>query len=216
LAISQAMLARRAGLHQTYIAGIESGGRNLTLKSIDKLAGALQVPTATLLSAAGGAGWGPAAAAHVDILMVEDNRDDVALALRTFNQARITNSVQVVHDGREALDFLFCEGRFAGRMAEDRPQLVLLDLKLPRVSGLEVLWRIKTDERTRSIPVVVLTGSQDSQILAECQRLGAEASIAKPVDFHGLSLATSRLNLDWTLRGAPRRVPQSRPPAYAG
>jgi two-component system response regulator len=200
--ISQAKLAERAGLHQTYIAGIECGGRNVTLKNINKLACALQVSTATLLMANDAPGR-PSADAYVDILMVEDNRDDEELTLRAFQQARITNSVRVVRDGREALDFLFCAGRFSRRKAKDRPQMVLLDLMLPQISGMEVLRRIKTDERTRSIPVVVLTASQDTEKLAECQRLGADTYIVKPVDLQRLGTATPRLNLNWALLKPP-------------
>jgi len=202
LDISQAALAQRAGLHQTYIAGIESGGRNVTLKSIEKLAGALQVPSAALLSAADGPS-GPPANAYVDILLVEDNSDDVELALHAFRQSRIANPVQVVRDGGDALDFLFATGRFAGRKTENRPQLVLLDLNLPKVSGIEVLLRIKSDGRTRSIPVVVVTDSQDPQILAECRRLGAESHIVKPIDFQSLGQATLLLDLNWALLWPP-------------
>ncbi|MGD0816479.1 MAG: response regulator [Verrucomicrobiota bacterium] len=202
LDISQATLAKRAGLHQTYIAGIESGGRNVTLKSIDRLAAALQVSTANLLLAAG-APAGPLTGSYVDILMVEDNPDDVAMTLHAFKQARITNPVRVVRDGKEALDFLFPAENSAGRNLQTHPHLVLLDLHLPKISGIEVLHRIKSDERTRSIPVVILTGSQDSQILAECRRLGAKSCITKPVDFQRLGQATLPLNLNWALLKPP-------------
>jgi two-component system, response regulator len=206
LGISQEALAERADLHRTYIAGIEGGLRNVTLKSIDKLARALQVSTATLLWHTGessgrmsSSGGELPTVKCVDILMVEDNREDVELTLRAFKQARITNSMQVVYDGQEALDFLFCTGRFALRKVQGRPQLVLLDLNLPKIGGMEVIRRIKTDKRTRRIPVVVLTASQNSQDIAQCQRLGAETCIVKPVDFQGLSRATPRLNLSWAL-----------------
>ena len=121
------------------------------------------------------------------------------LTLRSFKQARIANSVQAVRDGQEALDFLFCAGRFARRKIEDQPYLVLLDLNLPKIGGMEVLRRIKADDRMLSTLVVVLTASRDGQDLAECRRLGAEAFIVKPVDFQALSQATLRLNLDWAL-----------------
>jgi len=205
LGISQETLAERADLHRTYIAGIEGGVRNVTLKSIEKLARALQVSTASLLLNASGPGRadqsssGSAAGKCVDILLVEDDPQDVDMTLRAFKEARITNSVQVLNDGEEALDFLLRTGRFAHRKMEDRPQLVLLDLNLPKVSGMTVLRRIKATESTRSIPVIVLTASRDSQQLAECLRLGAETHIVKPVDFHSLSQATPQLNLDWAL-----------------
>jgi CheY-like chemotaxis protein/DNA-binding XRE family transcriptional regulator len=206
LGISQDTLAERAGLHRTYITGIECGARNVTLRSIDKLARALRVSTAALLSAAGEPSAELPAAAEdlpaarcVDILIVEDDAQDVELAVQAFQRARITNPIKVVHDGAEALDYLFCEGRFAQRKPEDQPHLVLLDLHLPRIGGLEVLRRIKADKRTRSIPVVVLTASQDSRELAECRRLGAENFIVKPVDLPRFCEVTPRLSLSWTL-----------------
>lgn len=213
LGISQEELAERADLHQTYIAGIEAGSRNPTLRSVEKLARALRLSTAGLLIHASGAGRErpgakSAAGEHVDILLVEDNRDDVEMTLRAFKHARMTNSVQVVEDGQEALDFLFCAGNFAHRKVEDRPQLVLLDLNLPKIGGLGVLRRMKADERTRLIPVVVLTASRDCNDLAQCRRLGAETFIVKPVDFFRLSQATPQLNLGWALLKPPE--PQER------
>lgn len=190
LGISQEELAERANLHRTYIAGIEGGARNLTLKSIDRLARALQVSVASLLVDVSRFG---------DVLLVEDNPDDAELTRQAFRRARITNRVVLVGDGAEALDYLYCTGRFAGRRIEERPHLVLLDLELPKISGMEVLKRIKADERTRSIPVAVLTGSQDEHVSEECQRKGAYTFIAKPVDFLSLAQATRRLNLCWAL-----------------
>ena len=206
LGLSQDALAERADLHRTYITGIECGARNVTLKSIEKLARALRVSTATLLlhaselsGEAPQANEGLSASQRVDILIVEDDKHDVDLALQAFQQARITNPIQVVRDGAQALDYLFCRARYAQRKFEDRPQLVLLDLHLPKVSGIEVLRRIKSDERTRSIPVVVLTVSKDSQELAECRRMGAETFIVKPVDLPRFCEATPKLSLDWAL-----------------
>ena len=210
LGISQEALAERADLHRTYIAGIERGVRNVTLKSIDKLARGLQVSNAALLSLADGkAGQAEpsngesSGGQRVDILMVEDDRNDVELTLKAFKQARITNSVEVVYDGKEALDFLFGTGSFAHRKNNDPPQLVLLDLKLPKIDGMEVLRRIKADKRTRSVSVVVLTMSRRSEDIGECRRLGAETYIVKPVNFQTLSQITPRLNLEWALLGAP-------------
>jgi two-component system response regulator len=210
MGISQEELAERADLHRTYITGIEAGLRNITLRSIEKLAGALQVSTETLLWHADGENGrtrpscgGSAAGKYVDILMVEDNPDDAELALQAFRKARINNPIQVVGDGEGALDYLFCKGRFAGRKPEDQPQLVLLDLQLPKISGLEVLRRLKAEKQTRLIPVVILTVSRDVDDIQECRRLGVESYIVKPVNFLRLSQATSQLNLDWALLKPP-------------
>ena len=201
LGISQEQLAERADLHRTYVSDVERGARNLSLESITRVAQALRVGVAELFPAElpNGAPNGNGRNKDlVDVLLVEDNRDDVDLTLHAFKQARFANRVNVVSDGQEALDYLFCEGKYAGRSA-GHPQIVLLDLYLPKVSGLEVLRRLKTDERTRSLPVVILTISQVFSDFAECQRLGAETYIIKPLNFQRLSQITPRLNLDWAL-----------------
>jgi CheY-like chemotaxis protein/DNA-binding XRE family transcriptional regulator len=210
LGISQEALAERADLHRTYITGIEAGVRNVTLNSIDKLARALEVSAASLLQLGHRPPSPPTHSSgesslsqFVDILMVEDDPQDVEMTLLAFKRARITNSLQVVCDGQQALDFLFCTGTFAHRQMENRPNLVLLDLKLPKVDGLDVLRKIKADERLRSIPVVVLTGSRDARTFSECQRLGAATFIVKPVDFQKLGRVTPQLNLDWALLQQP-------------
>jgi CheY-like chemotaxis protein len=206
LELTQEALGERAELHRTYIAEIETGARNITLKSMERLARALEVsPAALLMQAeppavqAQPAGCESSASEHVDILFVEHNRDDAESTLRSFKQARVANSVRIVHDGQEALDFLSCTGRFASRKLEDRPDLILLDLDLPRMGGVGVLRRIKGDKRTVSIPVVMLTASRDSHAMGECWRLGAETYIVRPLDFQTLSQAAARLNLDWAL-----------------
>jgi len=193
-------------MHRTYIAGIERGARNVTLKSIDKLATALGVSTAVLLDSPSKPALQPGdlrselpVGKFVDILLVEDDQADVELTLHAFKKARITNPIHIVNDGAEALDFLFCRERYANRKMENRPQLVLLDLNLPKVGGLEVLRRIKSDGRTRTIPVIVLTISQRDRDIAECRRLGAETYIVKPVDFVNFSKVTPQLSLRWGL-----------------
>ena len=135
----------------------------------------------------------------MDVLLVEDNPDDVELTLHAFQKARFANRVSVVNDGAAALDYIFCQGDYAQRNRDETPKVVLLDLDLPKVNGLEVLNRIKTDKRTRSIPVLILTVSDDNYDIAECRRLGADNYIVKPVDFHRLSQATPCLNLQWGL-----------------
>ena len=206
LGLSQEELAERADMHRTFIAGIERGARNVTLKSIDKLARALGVATETLLAPGGmpvlptaGRRSEPPRPRLVNILMVEDKQSDVDLTLEAFKSARITNPVHVVYDGAEALDFLFSRGPHAHRKMENQPLLVLLDLKLPKVSGLEVLRRIKGDGRTRNIPVVVLTVSRRDRDIGECRRLGVESYIVKPVDIVNLSTVTPSLSLGWGL-----------------
>lgn len=203
LGISQEELAERAELHRTYVSDVERGARNLSLESITRMARALRVPVAELFPPEPSAGITAPAKTNghtnwVDVLLVEDNDDDVKLALHAFKQARFANRVQVVADGQEALDFLFCQGKYAAR-SPVHPQLVLLDLYLPKVNGLEVLRRIKADDRTRSVPVVVLTLSQIFADFAECERLGAETYIVKPLNFQRLSQITPRLSFDWAL-----------------
>jgi two-component system response regulator len=132
----------------------------------------------------------------------------VELTLRALRHARLANSIHEIGDGAEALEYLFCSGQHSDRRIEDCPHLILLDLKLPRVDGLEVLRRLKTDGRTRSIPVVVLTVSDESKDVTEAHRLGAKAYIVKPVDFHRLSEVTPRLDFSWTLSRMPLSPPK--------
>lgn len=227
LGISQEELAWRAGLHRSYIADIERGGRNITLRSIAGLAQALQVPMASLLSEAhdtigvpaapSAAETGPPHAAKPlgEVLLVEDSAEDAKLTLRAFADARFTNPICVARDGAEALDYLFGLGAFVDRAEAPPPQVVLLDINLPRVHGLEVLRRMKADVRTRDVPVVVLTVSDDDNIMAECRRLGVDTYIVKPVGFENFRKVASRLSLQWALlpagRSASSRSPRPSP-----
>jgi two-component system response regulator len=131
------------------------------------------------------------------ILLVEDNPDDVALTLRALKKNNIKNAVVVAKDGVEALDYLFGTGAHEGRDLRDKPQLILLDLKLPKVDGLEVLQRLRTDPRTRLLPVVVLTSSKEQRDLIESYSLGANSYIRKPVDFDQFIEAVRQLGLYW-------------------
>lgn len=137
------------------------------------------------------------------ILLVEDNDDDVELTLRALRRNRVANRVEVVRDGAEALDYLNAAGSFAGRDSDDLPQLVLLDLKLPKVGGLEVLERIRTDPRTKRLPVVVLTSSNVESDLARSYDLGANSYIRKPVDFTQFMEAVNQLGLYWLVLNEP-------------
>jgi two-component system response regulator len=131
------------------------------------------------------------------ILLVEDNPNDEELTLRALKKSNVLNPVVVAHDGAEALDFLFARGRFSDRAAEPLPQLTLLDLKLPKVDGLEVLRAVRADERTRLLPVVVLTSSLEEQDLVQSYRLGANSYVRKPVDFAQFVEAVRQLGLYW-------------------
>ena len=138
-----------------------------------------------------------------NILLVEDNPDDVALTLRALNKNNIANEVIVAKDGVEALDYLFGEGAYAGRDATRVPAVILLDLKLPRIDGLEVLERLRKDERTKFAPVVVLTSSKEEQDLVRSYKLGANSYIRKPVDFIQFSEAVRQLGLYWLVLNEP-------------
>ena len=131
------------------------------------------------------------------ILLVEDNPNDVELTLRAFRKSKVLNEIQVVCDGVEALDYLFCAGTFAGRDPNASPELVLLDLKLPKIDGLEVLRRMRADERTRRTPVVVLTSSGEERDIVSSYDLGANSFVRKPVDFSEFLDAAQQLGLYW-------------------
>jgi two-component system response regulator len=137
------------------------------------------------------------------ILLVEDNPDDAELALRALKQSNILNEVVVARDGVEALDYLFATGRHAGRDAPDLPVLVLLDLKLPKIDGLEVLRRVRDEPRTRLLPVVILTASSEEQDLIASYGLGANSYIRKPVDFRQFAEAVRQLGLYWLVLNVP-------------
>lgn len=133
------------------------------------------------------------------ILLVEDNADDEALTLRALKKNGVANKVNVVRDGAEALDFLFCRGAYAGRDPLDLPQVTLLDLKLPKVDGLEVLRQMRADPRTKMAPVVILTSSREEQDLIAAYTNGANSYVRKPVDFNQFVDAIKQLGLYWLI-----------------
>lgn len=142
---------------------------------------------------------------EVEILMVEDNNTDAELALRALKKRNLANNVFVVKDGAEALEFIFGTGTYAERDVNHTPKVIFLDLKLPKVDGLEVLRKIKFDERTKLIPVVVLTSSKEESDLVESYKLGANSYITKPVDFDNFSSRVSELGFYWLLVNQPPR-----------
>ena len=139
----------------------------------------------------------------MDVLMVEDNPYDAELTKRALKKHNLANHLFVVEDGAEALDFLFCRGNYADRDINHPPKVVLLDLKLPKIGGLEVLAAIKADERTKQVPVVVVTSSREDPDVKAAYALGANSYVVKPVDFEPFAEAMSRLGLFWLLVNEP-------------
>jgi len=211
LGITQEELAWRAGLHRTYLAGIEAGSRNPSLRSISRLASALDVPLSTLFAeseAEPRPGQPPEDdAAHpgalqrqlADIVLVEDNPRDIELTRRALTKIGLANPLRILRDGAAALDYLLGAVDATDVAERRQPRVILLDLYLPKVDGLEVLRQVKREPRTAMIPVAVLTSSQRGSDVTESRRLGAEAYIVKPVDLHGLSRVVPQLRLRWAL-----------------
>lgn len=144
----------------------------------------------------------------VEILLVEDNPKDLKLAMNALTKRKLANKIEVARDGEEALDFLFCRGAHAHRSFDHAPRLVLLDLKLPKVDGIEVLRTLKADPRTQPIPVVILTASTEERDMVEGYKLGVNAYIQKPVDFDQFRNIVEQLGLFWLVVNEP-------PPAAA-
>ena len=136
---------------------------------------------------------------HVEILIVEDNPSDAEMALRAFKKNNLTNKILVVEDGEEALDYLYCKGQYATKNNESQPKIILLDLKLPKINGLEVLKEIKTHPKTKIIPVIVLTSSKEESDIIESYQLGVNSYIVKPVDFEKFVEAVRDLGFYWLL-----------------
>ena len=142
----------------------------------------------------------------VDILLVEDNAQDLELAERALKKAPFQSRIQVARDGAEALDFVFCEGPHADRNIEDTPKVIFLDLKLPKVDGVEVLKRVKGDPRTSTIPVVMLTSSMEQKDVTECYALGVNSYIVKPVSFERFAAAVQQVGAYWMSLNQPPKT----------
>jgi len=143
---------------------------------------------------------------QIELLIVEDNEEDLEMTLRALKNAKLANHIHVAYDGVEALEFIFCEGEHSGRKMSNGPKLVLLDIKLPKIDGLEVLKRIKSDGRTKMIPVVMLTSSKEQRDVIESYGLGVNSYIVKPVNFEGFAEAVGSLGLYWMLLNQPPRI----------
>ena len=206
LGFSQEKLAERASLHRTYISDVEAGKRNPSLASIQRLATALGTPISAVFCATEAVparhqstGQLGIADRVVNILLIDDDPKASRLTLAIFQKFKLTNRLQVIRDGAEALDYIFCRGAHLKRPIKDQPQVVLLDLELPDMQGLEVLRQIKAHPRTRMIPVVVLTPLRKDPHCRETARLGAEDCIVKPLNFHSFSQIMPKLGFAWTL-----------------
>ncbi len=196
LGMSQDELARRAGLHRTYISDLERGTRNPSVESVEKLAAALHISISKLFERAGNDS--ARAQRVVEILLVADKPSDVDLTLEAFNKAHITNPVHVLDSGQKAIEFLFSKFPTENQLTESS-FVVLLDLDLQGMSGIEVLTRLKSDPRTRKIPVILLTTSDHGHDIAACRRLACDEFIVKPLDCQNLGPVTRQLNLGWAL-----------------
>ncbi len=139
----------------------------------------------------------------VELLLVEDNPEDLEMALRALRKANLANHIHVARDGAEALEFIFCEGAHVGRSIADTPKVILLDLKLPKIDGIEVLKRLKDDPRTKIIPVVMLTSSKEQSDVVASYKLGVNSYIVKPVSFEQFNQAVRELGLFWLLLNQP-------------
>jgi two-component system, response regulator len=142
----------------------------------------------------------------VEILLVEDNMNDAELTIRALKKKNLANNLVHLKDGAEAINFLFGKGVYEGRNTKNIPKVILLDLKMPKINGMEVLSTIRNDDRTRKIPVVVLTSSKEDPDVAECYRLGANSYIVKPVEFDNFLIAVSDLGYYWLLVNLPPRA----------
>jgi two-component system response regulator len=135
----------------------------------------------------------------VEILLVEDNASDSEMTIHALKTSNLANNLLHVKDGAAALDYIFAEGEYEGREVMDKPRVILLDLKMPRISGIEVLKRIRSDERTKAIPVVVLTSSKEDPDIQKCYDLGVNSYVVKPVEFEDFQKAISELGLYWMI-----------------
>ncbi len=140
---------------------------------------------------------------EVEILLIEDNMNDAELAIRALKKSNIVNQLIHLKDGEQALNFLFGKGEFAGRNINNKPKVILLDLKMPKIDGIEVLRKIKSDELTNKIPVVVLTSSKEHPDIDICYKLGVNSYIVKPVEFESFSKAVAELGMYWVLFNQP-------------
>lgn len=196
LGISQEELADRAGLHRTYVSDVERGVRNLSLESIEKLARALEISVSTLFERSDE--WRPSARL-VEILLLENHSPNSQRTLRAFRRARIANPIRIIDDGEKALEFLLSEAGDVRPGYNALPGVILLDLNLPNVGGLEILRAMASNRHLRKIPVIILTESNRNRAMAACHGMPVKDYISKPVQFQNFSAVTTHLDMEWAL-----------------
>ncbi|MHB1048604.1 MAG: response regulator [Bacteroidota bacterium] len=208
---TQEEVANRSGLHRTYITDVERGHRNISIESFEKIAAALQTPLSVFFERCEEKRSQPLHLVNVshtqnlraphpiEILIVEDDPNFVELSLHAFQMANVRNVIHVARDGTEALDCIFATGSYETRKSLPPPSLILLDLKLPKVDGLEVLSRIRSNESTKHIPVIVMTASQSAEDVSRCERLGVQQYLTKPISFGVFSGIAASIGLQWLL-----------------
>jgi len=140
---------------------------------------------------------------HIEVLLIEDNMSDAELTIRALKKNNLANHLVHLEDGQEALDYIFAEGSYSNRNIENTPKLILLDLKMPKINGIQVLEKVKSDNRTKKIPVIVLTSSKEDPDIQECYLLGANSYVVKPVEFDKFLAAVSEIGLYWLLLNQP-------------
>ncbi|HXB94151.1 MAG TPA: response regulator [Puia sp.] len=140
---------------------------------------------------------------QVEVLLVEDNSHDAEMTIRALKKVNLANNLVHVRDGEEALDFIFARGKFSGRETSGLPKVILLDIKMPKVDGIEVLRQLKASEHSRLIPIVIMTSSKEEQDIINSYQLGVNSYVVKPVDFEGFARAVSQLGLYWLLTNQP-------------
>lgn len=140
---------------------------------------------------------------QIEVLLVEDNMHDAEMTIRSLKKVNLANNLVHVKDGEEALDFIFARGKFAGRESTDLPKVILLDIKMPKIDGIEVLRQLKSRESSKAIPVVIMTSSREEQDIISSYQLGVNSYVVKPVDFEGFARAVSQLGLYWLLTNQP-------------
>jgi two-component system, response regulator len=140
---------------------------------------------------------------QVEVLLVEDNIHDAEMTIRALRKVNLANNLVHVKDGEEALEFIFAKGKFAGRLQSDLPKVILLDIKMPKVDGIEVLRQLKSRESSKTIPVVIMTSSKEEQDIINSYQLGVNSYVVKPVDFEGFARAVSQLGMYWLLTNQP-------------